>query len=317
MPCPLISIIVPCKEIDNYTRECIEHCSQLDYENCEVILLPDATNENINGIKIIPTGPVTPGVKRNIGVANSKGELFAFIDSDARPRRDWLSNAVMYLNDPNVAAVGGPGLTPEDDNTMQRASGYVLSSFMIGKLSSRYKIKGNFKSDDIHSCNLIVRKDVLNEVGGWNEKYWPGEDTLLSLQLKKLKLVLLEVSNVVVYHHRRQLFIPHLKQISRFSLHRGFFAKRFGGNSMKLTYFIPSLFVLYLVLGIAGSLFNQMIGLIFLILLNVYLLTTLFSSVLEVKEKSLIPIVLFGIILTHFVYGIYFLFGLFKGELKL
>ena len=53
--------------------------------------------------KIVSTGSITPAAKRNIGIANSIGEICAFIDSDAYPRRDWVSNATKYFNDPRVA----------------------------------------------------------------------------------------------------------------------------------------------------------------------------------------------------------------------
>ena len=183
---PLVSIIIPCKEIDDYARECVNHCDNLDYPNFEVLLLPDIVEEELTGVRIIATGPLSPGAKRNIGVTNSNGELCAFIDSDAYPRQDWLKNAVNYLKNPKVSAVGGPGITPENSTFMEKASGYVLSSFMVGKLSNRYDSKCYCESDDIHSCNFIAKKVALKEAGGWNEKYWPGEDTLMCLAIKNL-----------------------------------------------------------------------------------------------------------------------------------
>ena len=218
--------------------------------NFEIILLPDYSTEGIDGVNILATGPAAPGVKRNIGVKNSNGEFCAFIDNDAYPRNDWLTSALKYFADPEVGGVGGPGLTPEGDSFMQKAGGYVLSSFMVGNLSSRYKTESCFESDDIHSCNFITRKTVIEAAGGWNERYWPGEDTLMCLSIKKLGKKLIESSNVVVYHHRRSLFKPHLKQVSRFGEHRGFFAKKFPENSAKLTYFFPSLLVFSLIAGV-------------------------------------------------------------------
>jgi glycosyltransferase involved in cell wall biosynthesis len=103
---PLVSIIIPCKEKDNYTTECVEHCKRLDYSNFEIILLPDYPTQMINGVKVITTGPVAPGVKRNIGVKNSNGEFCAFIDNDAYPRGDWLTNALKHFEDSWVGGVG-------------------------------------------------------------------------------------------------------------------------------------------------------------------------------------------------------------------
>ena len=46
----LVSIIIPCKDVDDYTRECIEYCRRLDYPNFEIILLPDYSTEAIDGV---------------------------------------------------------------------------------------------------------------------------------------------------------------------------------------------------------------------------------------------------------------------------
>lgn len=312
---PLVSIIIPCKMIDDHAKQCVEHCKQLDYENFEIILLPDDAEAEILEARIIRTGLVTPGVKRNIGIANSYGEICAFIDSDAYPRSDWLTNAIKYFDDPKVAGVGGPGLTPEEDGVMQRASGHILSSFMVGSLSSRYRAEHSFESDDIHSCNFVVRKDVSKEVGNWNEKYWPGEDTLICLAIKKLGKKLVEASDVVVYHHRRPLFASHLEQVSRFGLHRGFFARRFKGNSFKLAYFMPSLLLLSLFAGGLTAFFNSFFVNVLLLISGVYLLSCLIAALVEAKPKKLVPLVWFGIMATHFVYGLSFLAGFMKRDL--
>jgi len=312
---PSVSIIIPCKEIDKYVEECVGQCRQLDYNDYEIILLPDRETWEIDGVKTISTGSVTPSAKRNIGITNSKGKLCAFIDSDAYPSREWLGNAVKYFSDPRVAAVGGPGLTPKEENSMQKASGHVLSSFMVGDLSNRYKAQRSFESDDIHSCNFIVWKAVLEEVGGWNEKYWPGEDTLICLAIRKLGKKLIEASDVIVYHHRRPLLLSHLKQVSRFGLHRGFFAKRFPENSLKLTYFLPSLFLLSFLAFVFASLFSSFFWHLLLVAVATYLCASFVAAMLEVREVKLLFSVWFGIIATHVVYGMSFLVGLMKRDL--
>ena len=312
----LVSIIIPCKDVDGYTRECIENCKCLDYSNFEIILLPDYPTEAIDGVKVITTGPVAPGVKRNIGVKSSNGEFCAFIDNDAYPREDWLTNALKYFEDPEVGGIGGPGLTPEADGFMQKAGGYVLSSFMVGELSSRYKTKSFFESNDIHSCNFIAPKTIIEAAGGWNEKYWPGEDTLMCLAIKKLGKKLVESSDVIVYHHRRPLFKPHLKQVSRFGEHRGFFAKKFPENSSKPTYFFPSLLIFSLVAGIVLSFFFSLFTYIVLFGVVIYLAVSLIAAALQFRSVKMLFSVWLGIIATHIIYGSFFLAGLIKRDLK-
>lgn len=311
-----VSIIIPCKSVDRYTKECIDHCKQLDYPNFEIILLPDNFSDTISGVKIINTGPVAPGTKRNIGVKSSSSEVCAFIDNDAYPRRDWLTNALVYLENPEVGGVGGPGLTPEADSFMQKAGGFVLSSFMVGNLSSRYKTESCFESDDIHSCNFVAPKTTIEQAGLWNEKYWPGEDTLICLAIKKLHKKLIESSDVVVYHHRRSLFRPHLRQVSRFGEHRGFFVKKFPENSAKLTYFFPSILVCSVLLGIVLSYFFSLFVYVLLFGVAIYLVSGLIAAALQVRNVGLLFLIWLGIIVTHITYGSFFLFGLVKRDLK-
>lgn len=316
---PKVSIIIPCKDIDALTLECIDKCKQLDYDNFDIIVLPDNNSNPANDIKIIGTGGVSPGRKRNIGLKNSSGEFLAFIDSDAYPRSDWLINAVKYFNDPEVAAVGGPGVTPNDDSILQKAGGYILSSFMVGGLANRYNTAKSRESDDIHSCNFVARRTILEEISGWNEKYWPGEDTLVCLGIKKQKKKMIEATDVVVYHHRRPLFSRHLLQVSRFGLHRGFFAKRFPETSLRLNYFIPSFFVLFIMFGVIMPFMNTIIQLFYIVLLSIYLLAGLVVSLMATsdgKNVRYLPLVFTGIIATHIVYGMHFLRGLAARELE-
>lgn len=315
---PFVSIIIPCKKIDQLTEECVEGCKKLEYENFEIIVLPDDFKEaELDKVTIVATGPVLPGVKRNIGMNMARGELCAFIDSDATPRKDWLRNAVNYLKDDRIAAVGGPGLTPDKDSFLQKAGGYILSSILTGNLSRRYNgsIKA-FNSDDIHSCNLVTRKSVLKEIGGWNEQYWPGEDTLLSLAMKKKGMKMIESSDIVVYHHRRPLFLKHLRQVWSFGLHRGFFAKKFPENSLHITYLLPSLFVASLIGGLVLSFMFPFFGWFYSVILAAYLIICVFEGS-KTGNIRMAFLVFSGIILTHLTYGIAFIKGLTIGNLRI
>jgi len=105
---PTVSIIVACKEFDPYVLQCINESKKLDFRNFELIILPDSEPEEKEaGVRIIPTGPIPPSQKRNIGAGKSRGEILAFLDGDAYPARDWLRNAVQHLRDNSVPAVGG------------------------------------------------------------------------------------------------------------------------------------------------------------------------------------------------------------------
>ncbi len=252
-------------------------------------------------------------------MANSDGEYLAFIDNDAYPRKDWLKNAIRYFNDPDIAAVGGPGVTPDEDDLLQKAGGYVLSSFMMGGLSNRFRSGRSVDSDDIHSCNFIAQRSILEKTGGWNEKYWPGEDTLMCLSIKKLGKKMIEAPDVLVYHHRRPLFTQHLKQVSRFGQHRGFFAKKYPETSLRLNYFIPSFLVLFIITGPVISLIEKSFFIIYVYVVGIYLIAALLVSLLAAvngKDALLMPLVFTGTIITHISYGINFIIGSLLQDLK-
>lgn len=285
----------------------MSRCLSLDYENYEIIVLAD-DNATIDGVKVFKTGLYSPGKNRNIGATVAKGEIFAYIDADAYPRTDWLSKAVAYLQQENVAAVGGPGLTPSEDSRLAKAQGAILSSFLVsGKISSRYKGTKAEESDDIHSVNFVAWKKVIEQVGGWNEQYWPGEDSLICLAIRKAGYKQLLAPDVVVYHHRRTTWKGYLKQIRNYGIHRGFFAKNFPETSRRLSYFLPSLLVLGFIWGIILSLIFP----IFWIVLGMGVLaySALLILVALRSTNNILPVLL-GIPLTHLAYGSGFIQGL-------
>jgi cellulose synthase/poly-beta-1,6-N-acetylglucosamine synthase-like glycosyltransferase len=249
-------------------------------------------------------------------MAKSKGDLCAFIDSDAFPDKDWLGNAVKYFKDPSVGAVGGPNLTPESDGLRERASGYVISSFMVGGLSRRHKHGVAREVDDIPSSNFIARPSLVKALGGWNEHYWPGEDTLMCLKIAKIGYRMLQTDDVVVYHRRRPLYLEHLSQVSHFGLHRGFFARKFAGNSIHFTYFLPSISLVALVLLGSASLAFTELSYLFATAITVYVIASLLATLRETTDRTLVPLVWAGICLTHFTYALFFIGGLLKRQLQ-
>jgi hypothetical protein len=111
-----------------------------------------------------------------------------------------------------------------------------------------------------------------------------------------------------VFHHRRRLFLPHLRQIGRYALHRGYFARRFPATSRKLSYFLPSLFVLGVVAGALLSAFLPLFRIPYFSVLTLYGLLTCISSINAKPHVWLLTWL--GVMLTHVVYGARFLVGL-------
>ncbi|MFH1202716.1 MAG: glycosyltransferase [Candidatus Omnitrophota bacterium] len=314
-----VSIIIAVKAWQNNLEQCLAKCLELDFPDFEILILPDAPfakEFNDRRIRVIPTKEVSPAAKRDIAVNLAKGEILAFLDDDAFPRKDWLKYAIINFKDKEIAAVGGPAVTPAEDTLRQKASGLVYSSIITsGSYVYRY-IPGTKKEVcDYPSCNFLVRKSIMKELGGFNTNFWPGEDTKLCLDIvMKLKKKIVYDPKALVYHHRRPLFKGHLNQIASYALHRGYFVKRFPETSLRPSYFVPSLFLLFLLSGLVTSIFISYLRIFYAFGLVFYVSLVLIFSINN--KLRLIPVVFSGIILTHLTYGYYFIKGLFSKRLK-
>jgi glycosyltransferase involved in cell wall biosynthesis len=333
---PIFSVIVPVKKItDLLVFDLIPALKKQSFTNFELLIITDKKHKLSNKpkfIKILSSFPKTgPADKRDLGTKKAQGKILAFIDDDAYPHKNWLKNAVSYFNNPKVAAVCGPGLTPEKNSLKQKASGYVWQSFLGAGGAGIYRNSlGNKRLvDDYPSFNLIVKKNDFDKIGGFDSHYWPGEDTKLCHDLVYvLRKKIIYDPKILVYHHRRPIFKPHLMQISRFGLHRGFFSKILPKTSRKISYFIPLIFVLGLITGPALYWFFKFAGFfliansvlfIFQFCLLIYVLLLFITAVwAAIKSGSLLIGLLLipTIFLSHLVYGIFFALGLLRRDLR-
>lgn len=314
------SIVIPARIMTDTLANTLNKVLELNYNNYEVIVILDYEDHLSRGkfpdVKFIICGIKTPGEKRNIGINESQGEFIAFLDDDAYPDKDWLINASqIFSTSPELIAVCGPSITPKESHFLQIVSGFILESFLTsGPTTYRHYPKKERFVDDYPSVNLIVKKFCLEQIGGFDEKYWPGEDTKLCRDLiLKFKQKIYYSPKIVVHHFRRNIFHPHLIQISRYAAHRGMFVKLFPENSFKFTYFMPSLFSFYLIFTFLMFFLDFEFFKIMAILLLAYFSLLIFEGIKIYKKSTSFGISLlsmFGIFATNLVYGLYFIFGL-------
>jgi len=311
---PKVSIVVPFYKLrSTYLEECIQHCLELDYPDFEVIVVSNVPYEtNDPRIRSIVTDMLSQGEKDDVGIEKSSGEICAFINDDAYPRHDWLRNAVKYFQDSSVGAVGGPGLTPDNDSLMQKASGAVYASYLGAGFAS-YKCsvpKAPRYIDDSPGHNLIVRKNLLERVGGFGTSFRSGEDTALSLKIVNAGKKILYAPDVVVFHHRKPLFRAHMKQAKSCGTHRGYYAKKFSQTSLRIWYFLPTLLVFSLVMIMGALLLSPSIAWPLLFLSIAYLLFAFTSCLLATKNLKIALLYPAAVLATHIAYGVGFVQGL-------
>lgn len=310
------SFIIPVKEINDYIRGAVSNVLFLSENNFEIIIYPDEATDEIWGkTRQIATGPIGPAQKRNLAVRDAKGEILIFIDDDAYPRADFFKILDQDFGDENIVAVGGPAMTPKESKFWQRVSGATFLSSLSGGFPERYRPYGKKKFvADWPTVNLSIRKKAFEELGGFVGDYWPGEDTKLGFDLltKKNARILYD-PELIVYHHRREGLVKHVKQISAYGLHRGFFAKKFSATSLNWRYFMPSLFVLFIFFGVAASYFSKFFLNLYILGWIIYFVALLnaFYDIYRHEKNILVTLAAsYYIFLTHIFYGLRFLQGL-------
>ena len=316
---PAVTAVIACPGSSDMLRRCVGALAaqRAAYPKLDAIVLPDAPSGEAwpDWVREIPTGKVLPSDTRNLGIREARGEIVAFLDDDARPLEGWLEHAIPYFSDRAIGAVGGPAVTPPEDPFAAKMSGRVYASPLVSAGARRRYVPTRVTDeDDLPSCNLLVRASLLREIGGYDTAHWPGEDTILCLEIARRARLVYDPW-VAAAHHRRPLFGPHLRQVSRYARHRGYFAKRFPETSRRFAYFVPSL----LLLGTVGTALCAALAPLgrlpaalaaagggVLALYALLALLSSFSTRLRVWAWTFA-----GIVATHYAYGWNFLRGLF------
>lgn len=195
-----VSIIIVCKEIDDYAKRCIKYCEKLPEEK-EIIVVPDSVV------------PGLPAAKRNYAMNIAKGDVFAFIDADAYPSKGWLANALFWLR--TFDAVCGPGVLPPDSPIEEKIADQVHKWMFCPYrvIPQKPRIVPWFPT-----FNLVVKRFVATRF----DDYLTGEDDKFCLRIKD---GIFYHPHILVYHNRRGVFKPLWRQFSQWGKTKGHFKR--------------------------------------------------------------------------------------------
>lgn len=193
-----VTVIVACKTIDDYAARCAQHLARVS-EAQEVQFITDAIC------------PGLPAAKRNYAMQRATGDIFAFLDSDAFPSRDWLKHALYWLQ--CYPAVCGPGVLPPDAPFIEKVADqvhkWVFCPYRVAPKSPRIV--------PWHpTFNLVVRREVATQF----DSYLTGEDDKFC---ERIKGGVFYHPDILVYHNRRGAFRPLWKQFGTYARHKGAF----------------------------------------------------------------------------------------------
>lgn len=198
---PLVSILIPAHNEEVVIGNTLESITNLYYptEKLEVIVINDNSSDRTGEIasdyakrypyiKVIHTKPPNGGKGKsgalNIGLRHSKGEIICVYDADNTPESDaifWLATAIE--NDPKAGAVVGKfRVLNANKNLLTRLINIETLTFQWLAQAGRWFW---FKMATIPGTNFAIRRSILEELGGWDEKAL-SEDTELSFRVYNL-----------------------------------------------------------------------------------------------------------------------------------
>ncbi|WP_304736607.1 glycosyltransferase [uncultured Desulfovibrio sp.] len=190
---PLVSIVIPVYNGSNYLREAIDSALAQTYDNIEILVINDGSNDNgateaiakSYGDKIRYFSKENGGVATalNMGIENMRGEYFSWLSHDDVYESDKIKvnieflnciknkNTVLFSNYKYINEYGDVIYTSNLSYTEARCNlNYGFYDVLFGKLSG---------------CTLLIAKELLDIHKGFNEKLRFTQDYDLWFRLFK------------------------------------------------------------------------------------------------------------------------------------
>lgn len=149
------------------------------------------------------------GRARNTGASSSSGQWLLFIDADSQPSPELLADAAALTRRPDVLLAGATIALDEATPIFRFACGVWNTASRLRRL-----VAGSF---------ILVRAAAFREVGGFNLKFYAGEELDLALRLQKIVGRRDRQRTVILHRHplltsARKLKLYRKRELGRFLL---------------------------------------------------------------------------------------------------
>ena len=218
----LVSIIIPCFNAVEYTKQCIDSVLLQTNINYELILInngstdgtkeyfrtlkrslkPNKTLQKITIIQSIKNLGVAKAL--NLGVSKSAGKYICYLNNDVIVTKDWLKKIVRAAkSDKQIGAVGTMFNAFENKEfikSMEKNKNLIDFVAQTISVKNSGKIK---KAKTIHGLCMFIKKIVFKKAGLFNENFYPcfGEDIEFCERLKKNGYKLIDATDVFIFHY--------------------------------------------------------------------------------------------------------------------
>jgi glycosyltransferase involved in cell wall biosynthesis len=191
LPDPLVTVVVAAYNGERFLRETLESLFAQDYDSFEAVFVDDGSQDGTAEIaKSFPVRYVRQEnqglpAARNAGIALAKGELVAFLDDDDILPPTKLRIQAGYLQDhPEVGCVLG-------------RQEWILEEGVEPPPLVRDPIFGEVGG--IQLVTAMIRRRVLEELGGFDRTYLYAEDRDLFIRMREHGVEIAVLPEVVLH----------------------------------------------------------------------------------------------------------------------
>jgi len=320
----LVSIIIPCRNEEQFIAECLDSVIRQDYpkEKMEILVIDgkseDKTrsiikkySEKYSFIKLLDNFQKIKPIALNIGINKSNGEYIIIMDAHAKYQKNYITKCIETAFEYNADNVGGILKTiPKNKKIIAKSITKCLSStFGVGGASFR---KDSQKTKEVDTVfGGCYKRNIFNKIGLFNERLIRSQDIEFNIRLKKKGGKIVLNPEIISYYYPKST----LKNFAKHNFLDGIWAiypTKIAKIPFKIRHYIPLFFVLSLLGSLLLGLFWIVFLYLFTFIFGVYSIASICSSIkIAYKEKNIKYIISMPIIFAcrHFCYGMGSLWG--------
>lgn len=318
-----VSVVIPCRNEEKFIGKCIESFLKQSYpmELLTIIVADgmstDKTRDIINDIKgkhnnviLLDNKGLSAPKGMNLGIKETESEIVIIFGAHAYADENFVIENVKALENKEVGCAGGV-ITTINDSLKGAAIAEAMSCpFGVGNALFRFAEKESFVDTVAFGA---YRRSLLDEVGVFDEQLVRNQDDELNFRVEKSGAKILLSPKIKSTYFGRGDF----KKLWRQYYQYGFWKVRVIQKHKRpasIRHLIPLMFVLFLSVGGALSIFSTLIRWMYLIILGLYLsLDIVFSTKISfAKNIRYFVYLVITFPLLHTSYGLGFILGIFN-----